>query len=95
MKEHLAGSQPIAEVDAETAGTEEKLVDARRRKALVKLGIASGVIYAAPTVLRIDRNLAHAMGSTCNAGGGNGSEQPGSDCDPGNSGGGPAGGNDG
>ncbi|NQW09533.1 MAG: hypothetical protein HQ481_06595 [Alphaproteobacteria bacterium] len=38
--------------------------DVNRRRALVKLGLAVGAAYIAPTVLSIDRS-ARAMGPSC------------------------------
>lgn len=38
--------------------------DVDRRRALVKLGLAVGAAYVAPTVLSIDRS-ARAMGPSC------------------------------
>jgi hypothetical protein len=35
-----------------------------RRRALAKLGIATAIAYAAPSVLRINRNVHAFMGST-------------------------------
>lgn len=72
--EHMASSRP--EVNDETTSVETDSVDIRRRQSLLKLGIAAGVAYAAPTVLRIDRNLANAAkpSENCNNGGGNGTE---------------------
>ena len=39
-------------------------IDARRRSALAKLGIAAVVAYTAPVILWLDRAEAHAFGST-------------------------------
>ena len=38
--------------------------DAARRRALIRLGLAVGAAYVAPTVLSIDRS-ARAMGPSC------------------------------
>jgi hypothetical protein len=43
---------------------ETSQVSASRRKALLRLGLAVGAAYAAPTLLRLDRS-AEAMGVSC------------------------------
>ena len=74
--EHLASSRPETGENTDVAPVETDKIDTRRRQSLLKLGIATGVVYAAPTVLRIDRNLANAAkpSENCNNGGGNGTE---------------------
>lgn len=42
----------------------EAPVPVDRRRALIRLGLAVGAAYVAPTVLSIDRS-AHAMGGSC------------------------------
>ncbi len=47
-------------------------IDARRRNALAKLGIAAGVAYMAPVILRLDRTeAAHKSPTFCLANPGN------------------------
>jgi hypothetical protein len=42
----------------------EQLESPARRRALARLGLAAGVAYATPTVLRLDRQ-AHAAATPC------------------------------
>ena len=44
--------------------TAERVASPSRRRALTRLGLAAGVAYATPTVLRLDRQ-AHAAPTPC------------------------------
>jgi hypothetical protein len=49
-------------------------VDARRRTALARLGLAATVVYAAPVILKLSQASAatsHCRGGNSNCGGGN------------------------
>lgn len=46
------------------ANTRDDVVEQKRRAALKRLGLAVGVAYAAPTLLKLDRS-ALAMGISC------------------------------
>lgn len=39
-------------------------VSSDRRKALARLGLAAGAVYAAPTLMRIDRSAAQKKGAS-------------------------------
>lgn len=71
------------EDNAAKASNEAAPVSRSRRAALVKLGLAAGVAYAAPTILRIDRSARAQAPSQPGNGGGNGGGGGNSGCTPG------------
>jgi hypothetical protein len=68
----------VAEADitcADITGTDKGM---SRRRALARLGIAAGVAYAAPTLVRLDRTAnAKVLPSPCPPPGGKGKRPPG------------------
>jgi hypothetical protein len=57
--------EPTRDQTDSKAGAEDRTaIRAGRRRALIRLGLAVGAAYVAPTVLSIDRS-ARAMGPSC------------------------------
>jgi hypothetical protein len=52
------------QTDPKAGAEDRKAIRAGRRRALIRLGLAVGAAYVAPTVLSIDRS-ARAMGPSC------------------------------